>query len=90
VAIPPTANASFTETALIAAVVDAYVDWREESTAVRHSYERWTDAAGEDRRGAFAAYVAALDREACAGDRYASVIAVYRRRPRERRRRTRA
>ena len=74
------ANPWFTETPPIAAAVDAYVDWREESTAVWDSYRRWTDAAGEDRPGAFAAYVAALDREARAGDRYATVVADYHRR----------
>jgi hypothetical protein len=71
------AATSVVEVALIDAAVDLYVDWREESAAVRRAYRRWVDAAGIDRRAAFAAYVAALDQEERAGTRYAQVLAYF-------------
>jgi hypothetical protein len=72
------AATSVVEVALIDAAVDSYVDWREESAAVRRAYRRWADAVRTDRPGAFAAYVAALDQEERAGTRYAQVIAYFR------------
>ena len=68
---------SVVEVALIDAAVDSYVDWREESAAVRRAYRHWAGAARADRPGAFAVYVAALDREERAGTRYAQVIAYF-------------
>ena len=50
--------------------VDCYVGWREESSAVRVSYDRWRDADREVEPFAWAAYVAALDREEHAADAY--------------------
>jgi hypothetical protein len=46
-------------------VLDAYVDWREECLALTGAYERWSSGADPDpdRHLAFAAYMAALDRE---------------------------
>ena len=81
---------SFVEVALIDAAVDSYVDWREESAAVRRAYRRWAGAARRDRPGAFAAYMAALDREERAGVRYAQVIAYFHTVRRSRRGRVRA
>lgn len=43
--------------------MDAYVEWREESAQVESAYRRWTTAEPSDAALAFAAYVAALDRE---------------------------
>jgi hypothetical protein len=82
---------SFVEVALIDAAVDSYVDWREASAAARGAYGGWARAARGDRPGAFAAYVAALDREERAGTRYAQVIAYFHmvRRPRRDRARPR-
>jgi hypothetical protein len=51
----------------------AYVEWREESATVWLTYSRWTSAAAEDARGAYAAYRAALDREEAAAHVYASL-----------------
>jgi type II secretory pathway component PulK len=65
------------EVALIDAAVDSYVDWREESAAVRRAYRRWAGADRGERPGAFPAYVAALDQEERAGRRYAQVIAYF-------------
>lgn len=64
---------------LVDAAIDSYVDWREESAEVRQAYRRWSDASRQDRRVAFAAYAAALDREALASDLYAAVIERVRR-----------
>jgi hypothetical protein len=41
----------------------SYVCWREASEAVRTAYDRWRRGQRPDRRLAFAAYRAALDRE---------------------------
>jgi hypothetical protein len=56
------------------ALIDLYVEWREECSEVRLAYERWHQAARADRADAFAAYTAALDREERASDAYAAVI----------------
>jgi hypothetical protein len=59
---------------LIDDVMDAYVDWRQESADVEYAYRRWSIARLTDPAGAFAAYVAALDREELASLSYAQVI----------------
>ena len=56
------------------ALIDLYVEWREECSEVHLAYERWHRAARADRTDAFAAYTAALDREERASDAYAAVI----------------
>jgi hypothetical protein len=61
--------------ALVDAAVAAYVEWREESGAVRLAYERWDGARPADRTLAAAAYVAALDREERAAAAHASLLA---------------
>jgi hypothetical protein len=43
--------------------MDAYAEWREESAQVESAYQRWATAEPSDAALAFAAYVAALDRE---------------------------
>ena len=55
------------------ALIDLYVDWREECTAVHFTYERWRRAPKHDTATAFAAYSAALDREERAGNVYAAL-----------------
>jgi hypothetical protein len=45
------------------AFVETYVCWREASEAVGTAYDRWRGGQRPDRRLAFAAYRAALDRE---------------------------
>jgi hypothetical protein len=50
-------------------LLECYISWREECEAVRLAYRRYDDSEGVERRLAYAAYVAALDREehtACA------------------------
>jgi hypothetical protein len=74
---PSTWDTSLAESALLDAAVDSYVEWREESAALRAAYRRWSDASASDRTAAFAAYTAALDREARASDLYAAVLAYF-------------
>ena len=56
------------------ALIDLYVDWREECSAVQLAYEGWREASDDGRDTAFAAYNAALDREERASDIYAALI----------------
>jgi hypothetical protein len=55
---------------LIDDVMDAYIAWREESATVDSAYARWIHAPSGDAACAFAAYVAALDREERASTGY--------------------
>jgi acetoin utilization deacetylase AcuC-like enzyme len=59
---------------LLDEVVDAYVDWREESTEVWDAYERWSRAPAADAPLAFSAYCAAVDREERASYVYAELM----------------
>jgi hypothetical protein len=54
---------------IVEAFLESYIDWREQCEQVRAAYERWTSSEPSDRRLAFAAYRAALDREECAAAR---------------------
>ena len=56
------------------AVVDAYVDWRQECITVWEAYQRWRGAARDDGALAFRAYLAALDREERAAEVYGRVL----------------
>jgi hypothetical protein len=62
------------DTRLGDALVDAYVEWREESFAVQFAYEQWREASMDERATAYAAYNDALDREEQASDIYAALI----------------
>lgn len=55
---------------LVDAMLDVYVDWREECLAVASAYERWTGAERHGKAMAFSAYLAALDREQFAASSY--------------------
>jgi hypothetical protein len=59
---------------LIDDVMDAYVEWRQQSADVGGAYRRWLAAHSCDTTLAFAAYHAALDREEVASRTYASLI----------------
>ena len=52
----------------------AYGQWREECSAVRDAYDRWSTAARKEAMRAHAAYRAALDREEVAARTYAELI----------------
>ena len=60
-----------TDDSLIDELMDAYLGWCEESAAVETAYRRWSAAPSAEAADAFAAYVAALDREELASDEYA-------------------
>ena len=62
------------ERRLADALIDLYVAWREECSAVQLAYEQWRVASNYNREAAFAAYNAALDREERASDMYAARI----------------
>jgi hypothetical protein len=47
-------------------LIELYCDWREECAVVHATYKRFSSAAADNRALAFAAYTAALDREAAA------------------------
>jgi hypothetical protein len=47
----------------IDALIDRYVDWREECETVETAYEQWTQSERPERGLAYAVYRAALDRE---------------------------
>ncbi len=55
-------------------LVAAYVEWREESVAVREAYSRCDTTRGRKPRHAFAVYSAALDREERAAAEYAACV----------------
>jgi hypothetical protein len=59
---------------LIDEMIDGYVSWREECAVVEASYENWCRADREDRRLAFTAYTAALDREESAAASYRAFV----------------
>lgn len=61
---------------LIDAVMDGYVAWREESTAVEDAYRTWRGASAAQRTVAFDDYFAALDREEHAASEYRRLIAL--------------
>ena len=55
-------------------LIELYCDWRTEASIVRMAYGRFSEADAADRTLAFAAYLAALDRERSASDAYADQI----------------
>jgi hypothetical protein len=56
------------------AVADGYATWEEESGAVAESYRSWNCADRADRWLAYAAYLAALDREERAACAYRELV----------------
>jgi hypothetical protein len=54
--------------------VRAYVEWREQCTAVWDAYHRWARAPVADAALAFGAYASALDREQGAAKVYAGLM----------------
>jgi hypothetical protein len=56
-------------------IIDLYLDWREEASAVADAYARWTDATADDRAALFVAFTAAIDREEAAARTYAAALA---------------
>jgi hypothetical protein len=59
---------------LVDDTLDAYIEWREESAAVRDAYRRWSTAPVSHETEAFLEYVATLDNEEHAANLYAQLI----------------
>jgi hypothetical protein len=59
---------------LVHAAVDAYLNWRDECTAVSAAYRRWADADGADAELAWREYEAALGCEQRASSVYADLV----------------
>jgi hypothetical protein len=59
---------------LVDRMIDLYCKWRTSCEEVRARYERFLDALASDRTVAFAAYMAALDREQSACESYAEQV----------------
>jgi hypothetical protein len=59
---------------LIDELLDAYLDWRQQSADVESAYRRWNSAPKTDSALAYAAYKGALDREQRASECYAEMI----------------
>ena len=71
--MPPVSRLQ-TSGGLADALVDLYVEWREECSSVQSAYEGWHRAPRDDNAAAFAAYNAALDREERASNVYAALV----------------
>jgi hypothetical protein len=77
---------------LVDRMIDLYCEWRTSCEEVRVRYERFLDALPSDRAVAFAAYMAALDREQSVCESYAEQVRLIESRvsPRAARRPTRS
>jgi hypothetical protein len=53
---------------------DCYLAWRSECAVLEAAYRRWLQAPRPDVAFAYAAYMAALEREECAAGRYHTVV----------------
>jgi hypothetical protein len=60
-------------------MLERYVSWREECSAVRMAYQQWADSGPRERGLAYAGYLAALDREERAARTYAGHVERVRR-----------
>jgi hypothetical protein len=65
---------------LVDRMIELYCDWRMSCSEVQARYERSWDASAPDRAVAFAAYMAALDREQSACESYAEQVRLIERR----------
>jgi hypothetical protein len=59
---------------VVYAAMDAYLDWRDECSAVSDAYRDWADAREPDAAMAWRAYEDALDREERASLVYADLV----------------
>ncbi len=60
---------------LVDRLIELYCYWRTQCWNVRAAYAQFTAATADDRALAYAAYLAALDREESAADVYAQQVA---------------
>ena len=61
--------------ALTDELFERYTLWRNQSSAVKHSYEAWVSSDGANRDLAYAGYLAALDQEELAAQAYRDQLA---------------
>jgi hypothetical protein len=61
---------------LVDSAMAAYREWQRECGAVGSAYRRWMGASPLEKRWAFGAYNAALDREEQAAARYARMLSL--------------
>jgi hypothetical protein len=61
--------------ALADGLLQHYTSWRRESDAVQLAYEAWTSSDAASRELAYAGYLAALDQEELAAQRYRDQVA---------------
>jgi hypothetical protein len=59
---------------LVSKAMEAYVEWREQCSAVRVAYSHWAAARSGDATRWYVAYSDALDQEERASARYAELI----------------
>jgi hypothetical protein len=59
---------------LLKEATEAYVEWREQCSAVGVAYSHWATSRASDAARCYMAYSDALDREECASARYAGLI----------------
>jgi len=59
---------------LVDQLVEAYVEWREECSAVWVAYFNWSDAAARHAADLYATYSSALNREQRASEQYARLL----------------
>jgi hypothetical protein len=64
---------------LVDRLLEPYVSWREECLTVHLAYKQWTDSDRDERKLAYAGYLAALDREEQAARVYAREVEWVRR-----------
>jgi hypothetical protein len=58
-------------------LVDVYLGWVDACVTLRQAYERWHSAARRERRMAYGAYVAALEREGRAAVCYRQLVSRF-------------
>ena len=71
---PRPESSELLEPHVVDALVEGYVAWREESASASESYKSFSHASGRERGTAYAAYLAALDREEAAARSYRLAI----------------
>ncbi len=59
---------------LVDEMIERYITWRERRSGVQEAYAAWHSGAAHDRDRAFHAYVAALDREQLAAEKYQRAV----------------
>jgi hypothetical protein len=70
----PTSGNATVRRCMLDEALERYIDWREACAAVRAAYAQWSHASAQEGGLWFAAYNAALDREASAATLYSGIL----------------